>query len=344
MAVSAPLALYRPAAGGDFLGRNDADSVADLELLGTIGNGLPLVIRTDGRFNFGTKPVSTPYIYDRFNGTDGQLLQAYDPNWIQYGGGAGAIISSSRPRYAGNKAAYNDSTRGGFDTNHRSFPATKKLRKSYWVYADLPLTAGTSGQIKLDRVNTAANGVYSGDGTFFLSSWHPNTNDLCLVDIDTGASVNGLGTVAVVRNQWFKVDVLIDHSTPGVADGTYLVSVNNGQSTRGGVGNVLTREAGLTHLADSTILGVMLANQNADFFMRIYNTDQFLDAGWNKVVISNTATIVQTSIVEDQNYNGWSSSEISLPALNFGAIPSGHRKYLKIFDNSNTEIVSVRIV
>ena len=106
----------------------------------------------------------------------------------------------------------------------------------------------------------------------------------------------------------------------------------------------MTRDSGLNHLANSTILGTMLANQDPSFPMQIQISDKMLHPGWGRVVITDTKTNVPgVSISENQNHVVWTEGEISIPSLNFGGIAAQRHKYLKIYNDSNVEMITVRI-
>ena len=75
---------------------------------------------------FGTKLAQTPAIVERFAGTDGQLLSAYDPDWVVYDDDGG-ILTNANPRYTGALSVYNDYLRGQFATNYKQYPDRKSV-------------------------------------------------------------------------------------------------------------------------------------------------------------------------------------------------------------------------
>jgi hypothetical protein len=333
MAVTAGIGGYRgPNSVGPIKGSNPAPGVGVSG--GTsafywhapegLVNGGRLMISSNGAVDFGIRSSQSPILYDDFNGTDGQALSAYNPAWVNYGAVSG-LVSAAQARYPGAKSAYNGNTRSadsGFYTNYRSFPDLQKLRVSYWAKGVMPASGGTDGQIKLARVGSAEYGRYNAPEIFSFSSWHPTTGqDSSQMRVNKDADPQGelLGYVGHPRNQWFKVDMLLEHSTVGVADGTVYVTVNNGQSSTGRFGTVMTRDTGYDKLANSILLGIMTANAEADFPIDVYNGSMHIDSGWDRIVLCNAATIVPGTIVEDQNYVLWKANQINF-TFNKGAI------------------------
>ena len=121
----------------------------------------PLTITGSG---FGTKAQAAPIKFDQFKDyADDSVLQVNDPAWQEYQTNGGALIKSDRPRYAGGKYAYNDSTRSGFATNSLTFAPTDKVFFSYWFSTD-QATYGDDGTYWIGKLGRISSSAAAGGG------------------------------------------------------------------------------------------------------------------------------------------------------------------------------------
>lgn len=220
---------------------------------------------------FGTKPYSAPITWETFNGTNGQLVSAYKPEWVPYAGD-GALITDANPRFSGHKSAYNDPTRNPDPMSHSQFWTNSKTtlsRKSrtrfasYWVRVN-HRAAVEDGQVKFSRIGSSAasggGGVYSGAGVHLLNA--PTTDSWALgwYSLTPDARNKYLDAAWYPANRWVRIEYEVYLSDLDTPNGIYNVHViGYGSKTFSGV---MQRETGYGAdcLLDSVLLGLETAN------------------------------------------------------------------------------------
>ncbi len=214
---------------------------------------------------FGTKLAQTPAIVERFaTGTEGQLVNTYDPTWIKYGSqNIGAYITELNPRYSGAKSAANTFTRGEFSTNYKQYTPTRSVFLSYYSRISQWETPDY-GVIKLSRITSSSasggGGVYNGLGGTSMGGSDP--------DSGTGyASTNDAAGVSVTSSifpystsQWLRIEHQLYLSDLDTANGFFTTMVN--ETLYQSLSGRISRTTATQFLQDTLLMGLEHANPN----------------------------------------------------------------------------------
>lgn len=216
---------------------------------------------------FGTKPFSEPITWETFNGTPGDLVSAYDSNWVGYNGFSGGLISNLNPRFSGHKSAYNDASRAEFDTNFKTTTARKGRTRylSYWTRVNYRENI-EAGQTKFARcsssVASGGGGVYSGAGSHLLNAPAPKSWQSSFYNSSGVAqNLDYLGGSWFPANRWQRIEYeiyLSDLDTPNGFDNIHCHGFGSVLS-----GNITQRVSGYgkdNFLLDTTLLGLETVN------------------------------------------------------------------------------------
>ena len=217
---------------------------------------------------FGTKAYNTPITWETFDGTDGQLVSAYNPAWVGYNGQVGGLISTLNPRFSGHQSAYNVATRNGFDTNYKTNTARKGRTRylSYWVRVNYREDI-EAGQIKFGRVTTSAasggGGVYNGTGSQILNAPAPKSWQ----GTWTGSNNSGIVNMGYLdgswypANRWIRVEYEVYLSDLDTTNGFFNIHCAHQGSYLSG--SIMQRYSGYSadnYLLDTTLLGLETVN------------------------------------------------------------------------------------
>ena len=313
--------------GNDYVGNNPSGAVA-ITLTGT---------------GFGTKAQAAPIKFEQFQAyADDTTLQSNDADWPQYQTNGGALIKSDRPRYAGGKHAYNDSTRSGFATNYHTFTPTDEVFLSYWFSTD-QATYGTGGTYwvgKASRISSSSaaggGGVYNGLGVHALSNQNPQyETDPYLYQYN---GTNTLGEVIDYvtmpqANEWVRIDMYAKLSDLDTSNGVLNCRTWGYENyTNSTIPSLVT---GNIYQLDSVILGLMHAN-HADASGGLKVTDVYIDNTQQRVEITDSATYASSTISEIQPVTAWSDTSITVD-LNTAALSAG-TYYLHVLDSSGVSV------
>jgi hypothetical protein len=287
--------------------------------------------------DFGSRVQQTPLIWDTFaGGTDGQLLSAYDPTWQAYGGHQGALIGSgATARYAGGKYAYNTSARHEFDTNFKTFGASRSRFISYWWRTvDLEISGADEGVLKMCRLTSSAaiggGGVYNGKGSHYLSALIPQNDGDPFVGYynSAGTIVDGVGPggsneyFELPINEWCRIDMFVRMSEVNTPNGIFACNVLGGKEWERD--DLIQNVSGQPELLlDSMILGLMQANAVGIYAQQItdvYMTDS--RARFEVGTLSTYTACKAAKALEVQSYRGWSPLKVKLRGntKKFGAL------------------------
>lgn len=292
---------------------------------------------------FGTKAQAAPIKFDQFQAyADDTTLQSNDAAWEQYQTNGGGLIKSDRPRYAGGKYAYNDSTRSGFATNFHTFDPADEVFLSYWFSTD-QATYGAGGTYwvgKLSRITNAANGVYNGVGVHALSNQNPQnqTNPYLYQYNGTNTLGEVIDYVTVPQdNEWVRVDMYVKLSDLDTANGVFNCRTWGYEDYQNNA--VPSRVTGNDYQLDSVILGLMHANHaGASGGLKI--TDVYIDNTLQRVELTDSADYASSTWSEIQPCDTWSDTSIS------GQLNTGGRSgtaYLHVINASGISIVSQEV-
>lgn len=260
MAVDINFNFYRVDGNPSLPLTSDATGIPPSSTITVVGSG------------FGTKPYSTPVTWETFGGgANGQLVSAYNSDWVPYSGDGG-IITTQNQRFTGHKSAYNDparnpnlSSHSQFWTNYKTTTARKSRTRliSYWVRVNH--RAGVEdGQIKFARVGSSpasgGGGVYSGAGVHLINA--PTTTSWAMgwYSLTPDARNKYLDEAWYPTNRWVRMEYEVYLSDLDTPNGIYNVHViGYGSKTFSGV---MQRETGYgeTALLDSLLLGLETAN------------------------------------------------------------------------------------
>lgn len=317
--------------------RTAAPSTAMFILSAPFIHGNSVTINT-GQLNFGTRSNQSPLIWDRFNGTPGELLSAYDSTWEPYLSHDGALIGDSAltARYSGGKYAYNTSSRHEFDTNSKTLSASRTRYLSYWYRTvDVEVSSTDEGVIKHCRLTSSTGigggGVYNGRGVHALSAAIPQGNGDPFVFFTNSANVvqdqlkvgGGAEYIPVPWNQWAKISMWLRMSDVGQANGHFGIKVLGGEFWERT--DLMQNVAGQPELlSDSMILGLMQANAVGTYSQQI--TDVYLDDYKGRFEVGDAGTYDACTKLEDQPYTAWANDEVTVIA-NTIAIPGSKWLY-----------------
>jgi len=322
---------------------------------GVIGNGNSLTIVGTG---FGTKGVAAPVKFDTFEG--GTLGQNIGNGWTLSKNGAGTnhglypIYSSSVTRTNSTRSAQarfdNLLNCGDEGCNYSSnfgiasvpAPGLPVLYIDTWVnYA--PATP-ESRNVKLLRIHAD-----------FASTQQPNQylNIYCFQDTD-GARLgsDGGGTPLLLpaspwrgsvffANHWRHIQAYMAQSSPGVADGTEILTIDDTTSINRSA-NVQTRAD--SRYWDTVFFGNFVAHygisscpQNTLNPTYTYWEDTYVDTTRAHVEIGNDSAYVNCTQREIQPATFWKSSGDSIKiTANQGAFASLTGKYVYVIDRNGS--------
>lgn len=186
--------------------------------------------------SFGTKAAQAPAIWEQFkNGTEGQLLAAYDSTWNAYASHNGGKITANNPRYVGSKSAYKDSSMQEFDTNYKKYSQTDSVFASYWIYLSGDSVADYV-QYKTSRTTSdtdaGGGGVYNDVGSLGTSRFIPDQFTSYWSGAGQGGNLYDDGIMPQL-NQWYKIVTIAKQGTQGAANGLFITKTLS-QSGNGG--------------------------------------------------------------------------------------------------------------
>ena len=340
MAVRAPLAQGAPLVTG---------------VSGTLSSGAIVQIAGSG---FGPKSAAAPLRWDNFeNGTNGAVIG----NGWSYTTGCNPKpchppIYSSAVTRAGSMR----SIRANFDDGGRTDcpdPEGCNWSSSFGVTANGSYTNPVSNlQLPVIYVDTW---VHYAPATpeprnvklirVHTNSYQPNLyfNIYCLTDID-GARLgqDGGGTNVVLpsspwrgssffKGNWRHIQMYLVQSSPGIADGTAIVTID-GVTSVNRVGNFMTRTDASQHwdtvwignYAGHNALYSCLASPGNTY---VYWDDAYVDTTRAHVEIGDADTYGACTHREIQIPTAWSSNSITIQA-NQGSFPSLANAYLYVVD------------
>lgn len=214
---------------------------------------------------FGTKLAQTPAIVERFTtGTEGQLVNTYDPTWIKYGAqNVGGYITEANARYSGAKSAANTFTRGQFSTNYKSYTASRAVYLSYWARI-AEWTAGDYGVIKLSRITSSVSsgggGVYNGLGGTSLGGSNPNSGNGFSSTNDAAGVTSSTYAFPYPTSGWVRVEHQLYLSDLDTANGFFTTRV--GETAYESLSGRISRTTATQFLQDTILLGLEQANPN----------------------------------------------------------------------------------
>lgn len=175
----------------------------------------------------------------------------------------------------------------------------------------------------------------------------PNNNDWFVAEANSGGS-GGAGqqdlcggdgpactqaTMPMDNGPWGRMEVYLQLSTPGVANGIALSWWNYRQEYTGL--NVVTRGAAYSgqHL-DSFIIPGMHDEQGGAVFFDYYVDDVYVDTTPARVEICNTSTWSARTHCEIQIPSAWTSSSITV-STNLTGFVNGSTVYVYVLDPTN---------
>lgn len=307
-------------------------------------HGQQIVIETSD-LDFGTRANQSPLIWDRFDGTPGQLLSEYDAGWVPYASHDGALIGDgATARFAGGKYAYNTSARHEFDTNFKTLSASRTRFLSFWYRTvNVEISSTDEGVLKNCRLGASAGigggGVYNGKGIHALSAAIPQGNgDPFVFFTDSGGTIRdqikvGGGTeyIPIPWNEWVKIRMWVRTSEVNVANGHFGVNVHGGEFWERT--DLMQNVSGQPELLiDSLILGLMQANAVGEYSQQI--ADIYLDNFKGRFEVGNASTYEACTLLEDQPYDQWANKRVRVDA-NTNAIGAGVDKWLYYTDENH---------
>lgn len=319
-----------------------ADSVTSVgsafgisSVTGTISDGNSITISGSG---FGTKTTAAPFHYDDFEGgTSGNDLSA---PWEAYATpGEGMHKYSNVRAYKGSQSALRDATlKTGDDfrsTGLKNMNATSAYY-SLWTYME-----GTNtGVMKVFRTASDPAGEFyfldandpglyiTRQGSWVYAGWATSA----------GTDQRTLGGSESANllpfDQWNKIEVYVEYSDAGVANGTVLIWIN-GTEYYGADGDIATRGTGQgASVIDNFLIPGMDDDTSCD--IKWYVDQVYVDTTPKRVEIGNAATYAACTVKTPSPATAWADGSITV-TLNTAGLSLG-TNYVYILDDTNTPI------
>ena len=317
---------------------------------GTFANGQQVIITGSG---FGTVVPSGASLITAENGTTGSPLS--ETGWTYSSastdGGWSSPVYSSAKALNGTKSilcSYPKGTYGCAFSLGGSQPITKAYI-SFWFYGDYKAFAAAPNnyfQWKMLHMSPSPN--YGTIAPMFMVGQWPQSDGTCAQALsvnfpDTSYNIwtpdNNYWRTCFPRGEWVRMEVLLQESDPGVANGTEIVRYYSSKANSWTIWtnyskNTITRAATITDRWMYVHMGHYIGNDAGGKDVDTYWDNIYVQQGtYARVELCDSSSWSTCKKREVQKPVSWSASSITISA-NSGPFATGETAYLFFIDDA----------